>query len=704
MKQKSLFIILCVVLLCFMEKSFAHDHKITRDTNDSIVFKDISEINIQGVKNNKLNFPYFEITDDEIITNNFLTAADALTHSPGVALIRDGIWATTINVRGLSESKLLFLVDGDRMQTATDIAGSLSTVDINSIEKIELVKGSGSVVYGTGAMGGIVNFISKRPDYSSELHVDGNIISGFNSVNKLWSNNLNVNIENDEWYLALNGSYRTASNTMTPAGILSNSQFNDASWGVRGGIKKTEDQEILFDYSHFEAWNVGLPGGTAFPPSAVVRYLGFKRNHFSGEYLLSDISHTIKKLSLKAYTQNIKRDVENIVNTTKAIFPGSYNSTSGFKAVADLYFNDYETMIVGVEGWYRDQQTYRINITSSSTDTIITKEQPTPKADMLDIGAFVQHKWVIEPEKWTVNTGIRLDFINANNDTAFKEIDKYKYVNGVKTQLTPNKQILFSKGTNNQLAYSAHMDVEYKPVMRNKFILSLSNAYRVASMEERFKFIDQSGTPKVGNPNLKPEKGLFANLSYEYIGRRVFFKTDVFSNYLFDLIAEKPDTITRMFTMPTPVLLSSNIDKAFFTGGEIELRWLITQKLGFESHASYVYAIDLSTNKHLPLIPPLRGVSTINYQLHKAISTYVEMDWDYETRDINGVWKNPELDMIFNLGFYTETFSISSLKIQFAGGIKNILNTAHQEPLSTFRGINRLEPGRNFFIKTKLML
>ena len=84
MKQKSLFIILCVVLLCFMEKSFAHDHKITRDTNDSIVFKDISEINIQGVKNNKLNFPYFEITDDEIITNNFLTEADALTHSQGV--------------------------------------------------------------------------------------------------------------------------------------------------------------------------------------------------------------------------------------------------------------------------------------------------------------------------------------------------------------------------------------------------------------------------------------------------------------------------------------------------------------------------------------------------------------------------------------------------------------------------------------------
>ncbi|GAB1416199.1 hypothetical protein MASR2M117_16050 [Paludibacter sp.] len=682
--------------------SSAHDHKIPKVTNDSTVIKDISEVNVHGVRANKLNFPFFSISKEDIASNNFCTASEALLSSTGIALTRDGIWATSVRIRGLSDSKIIFLADGDRIQSSTDIAGMLSSVDLNSIEEIEVIKGSGSVMYGTGAMGGVVNFVSKRAGYSPQLNFNGNFTIGFSTVNNLWSNHLNVNIQNKEWYLTLNGSYRKASDIMTPQGIMNNSQFNDASWGLLGGISRTDNQEILFSYNHFEAWDVGLPGGNAFPANALVRYLGFERNQFSGEYLFTDLTHNIKTLSIKAYTQSIKRDVENLVSSTQAIFPGSTNTTSGLKAVADLYFNDYETMIVGVEGWSRNQQTYRMKILSSS-DTTIIKEQPTPRADMLDIGAFAQHKWVIEPNKLSMNTGIRLDFINTNNDTAFKEIDKYKYVNGVKTQLMPNKQILFAKGTQSQVAYSAHIDFEYKPEERNKFIFSLSNAYRVASMEERFKFIDQSGTPRVGNPNLKPEKGLFANLNYEYLGKKIFFKSDIFTNYLFDLIAEKPDTITGMFSFPTPVLLSSNIDRAFFTGGELELRWLITDKIGLETHASYVYAVDLKTKQHLPLIPPLNGNFTFNYQINNKISTYIATDWDYETRDINGKPKNTSFDAIFNIGFHTEPFTLKQIDIQFTGGIENILNKEHEEPLSTFRGINKLEPGRNFFIKTKLL-
>lgn len=694
---KIIFSIVVVLMLPFVVFAQHHNHDHDHEIADSLTHKQISEITVQGILANKLNFPYQMIQGEEAVNHGFITPANALHHVPGVALSRDAIWATSVNIRGFSESKLLFLTDGDRMQTASDIAGVLSTVDMGNLDKIEVIKGAGSVIYGTGAMGGVVNFISKRPGYTERFKTTGHFSTGYHTVNSLWENNLNVNMTNQDWYLALDGCYRMAQNTMTPQGKLPNSQFNDASWGLKGGMRNGDNQELLVNYNHFEAWNVGLPGGSVFTPNATVRYLGFARNQLNGEYVFRDLSHVLKMFSIKAYTQNIKREVENIANPTTAVFPGSYNVTSGLKATADLYFNDYETMTVGVEGWSRDQQTSRMKI-STASDTIIIREQPTPKANMFDVGVFAQHKWVVDPKYWTINTGLRLDFIRTANDTAFREISKHKYVNGVRTEMPANKTVLFQKGTKNELAYSAHIDVAFKPAERHKLILSVANAYRVASIEERFKYIDQLGMPLVGNPNLKPEKGLFSNLSYAYTGKKLLFNTDVFANYLFDLITEKKGTYSG-----TDALISTNVDRALYLGGEFDLKWLISHELEFETHASYVYAVDAKTKEHLLFIPALHGIVKLHYHFHDKIGAYAEMDWEYESEEEHGENQEAHRHAIFNAGFHTTPRKMGLIQVQFMGGIHNIMNLAYEEHLSSLRGVNRLEPGRNIFLKAKVL-
>lgn len=686
-----------VLILPFVVFAQHHNHDHDHEITDSLTHKQISEITVQGILANKLNFPYQMIQGEEAVSHGFITPANALHHVPGVALSRDAIWATSVNIRGFSESKLLFLADGDRMQTASDIAGVLSTVDMGNLDKIEVIKGAGSVIYGTGAMGGVVNFITKRPGYTERFKTTGYFSTGFHTVNSLWENNLNVNMTNHDWYLALDGSYRMAQNTMTPEGKLPNSQFNDASWGLKGGMRNGDNQELLVNYNHFEAWNVGLPGGSVFTPNATVRYLGFARNQLNGEYIFRDLSHVLKMLSIKAYTQNVKREVENIANPTTAVFPGSYNVTSGLKATADLYFNDYETMTVGIEGWNRDQQTSRMKI-STASDTIVIREQPTPKANMFDVGVFAQHKWVVDPKYWTINTGLRLDFIRTANDTAFREISKHKYVNGVRTEMPANKTVLFQKGTKNELAYSAHIDVAFKPAERHKLILSVANAYRVASIEERFKYIDQLGMPLVGNPNLKPEKGLFSNLSYAYTGKKLLFNTDVFANYLFDLITEKEGLYSGI-----PAWISTNVDRALYLGGEFDLKWLISHELEFETHASYAYAVDAKTKEHLPFIPALHGIVKFHYYFHDKIGAYAEMDWEYESEEEHGENQEAHRHAIFNAGFHTTPRNMGLIQVQFVGGIHNIMNLAYEEHLSSLRGINRLEPGRNVFLKAKVL-
>ena len=699
MSKIKIVILITVVLLNLKATA---QHHLNGESTDTVTHRQLAEINIHGTLNGKLNFPLQTIGVHEIQGHGVMTPANALHHVPGVALSRDAIWATSINIRGFSESKLLFMVDGDRMQTATDIAGALSTVDMGSLESIEIVKGAGSVLFGTGAMGGIVNFVSRRPGYSSVFDSSGSFSTGFSTVNNLWQNNLNVNFSNHDWYLALDGSYRTAQNTMTPAGILNNSQFNDASWGLKGGMKNGENKELLVNYNHFEAWNVGLPGGSAFPANATVRYLGFARNQLSGEYIFTNLTPTVKELKLKAYTQNISRDVENIVNATTAIFPGSLNVTSGLKATADLYFNHYNTMTVGAEGWLRDHKTTRLKI-STASDTILIGEQPTPDAKMLDVGVFAHYKWVLDPKYWTINAGARMDFIRTANDTAFKEIFKYKYENGVKTEIPEDDKILFSKGQKIEPAYSAHIDIEYTPNNRHQLILSFANAYRVASLEERFKYIDQAGILRVGDPDLKPEKGFFANLNYVYKGRSLMVRTDIFANYLFDLITEKLGTYMTVDGNSEQAWVNTNVDRALYLGGEAELKWLITPDLEFTTHASYVYAMDVVTKEHLSLIPPLHGVASLHYHFHEKLGAYAEMDWEYEIENEHGAGQEVHRHAIFNAGFHTTPRRLGFADIQFFGGAHNILNKAYEEHLSSLRGINRLEPGRNFFVKAKLM-
>lgn len=660
---------------------------------DSIKQHPIKEVTVFSIANNNLSLPYIAVDKNKLEAHDFKTPADALQNETGIALYRDGSWGTSVNVRGMSEQRLLFLLDEDRIQSATDIAGVLSTVDMNSLEKIEVVKGAASVLYGTGAMGGIVNFVSERPGYSDFLNVSGKVSSGYHSGNKMSANAVNVNFTNKDFYIALNGSYRTAQNTMTPKGILPNSQFNDASWGLKGGVKYGDNQEFLVTYNHFEAWNVGIPGNSAFKPTHTVRYTAIKRNQLSGEYIFSDITDFIKELKIRAYTQNISRDVENKPNATTYILPASLNRTSGVKATSNLYFNDYNTMTVGAETWLRDSETGRMRIFEAA-DTTVFGEIPTPKAKMWDVGIFALYKKVLDPRHLNLNAGVRLDYIRTANDTAFKTIYKYTIVNGERVNAIPNKDFNFAAGINNNLAYSAHIDLEYIPVTQHKFVISLANAYRVPSIEERFKYIDFEGIHK-GNPNLKSENGFFSNFSYVFAQKKISVKVDLFANYLFNMIAEvKKSSISTEY-------VNQNIDQAFFAGAEVQLDWLISRNFKLNTNASYVYTKNVTSGTYLPQIPPAHGMLALNYRLDHKFETALTTLWAAAQNQVATGETATAGHVIFNYDIHSTPIKLKRSYLQLFGGVDNILGKAYKNHLFSTRGLDFYEPGRNIFVKLK---
>ncbi len=103
-----------------------------------------------------------EVVDREAIeASGAEDVADVLDQHPGVNVAR-GVFGATVRLRGLNAEHTLILVDGQRVIGRKDGTFDLSRIPIDSIERIEIVKGASSALYGSDAMGGVINIITRR--------------------------------------------------------------------------------------------------------------------------------------------------------------------------------------------------------------------------------------------------------------------------------------------------------------------------------------------------------------------------------------------------------------------------------------------------------------------------------------------------------------------------------------------------------------
>ncbi|MBX7042289.1 MAG: TonB-dependent receptor, partial [Ignavibacteria bacterium] len=97
--------------------------------------------------------PLSVVTESEIKGLPFIAVPNAIQNETGISLLRDGVWANEVSIRGLSRDNVVTLVNGNRIETANNHAGRLALIDLNTVERIELIKGGTSSIYGSGAMG-----------------------------------------------------------------------------------------------------------------------------------------------------------------------------------------------------------------------------------------------------------------------------------------------------------------------------------------------------------------------------------------------------------------------------------------------------------------------------------------------------------------------------------------------------------------------
>src|SRR4030067_200195 len=140
-----------------VSKYFLHEIIVTANRYEKSSFKTPASVSV-------LNHERIEKSDPDII-------ADLFRNLPGVELNDAGPFAPRPVIRGLFGSRVLLLADGERLNDTRESSFSgaqLSLVDVDEIERVEVVNGPGTVLYGTDALGGVINLITSRVKFNED--------------------------------------------------------------------------------------------------------------------------------------------------------------------------------------------------------------------------------------------------------------------------------------------------------------------------------------------------------------------------------------------------------------------------------------------------------------------------------------------------------------------------------------------------------
>jgi hemoglobin/transferrin/lactoferrin receptor protein len=641
-------------------------------------------------------YPFHVITSEQLIKTNSITISDALSHNPGISLVRDGMWETAISIRGMSRSNIVSLIDNTRIETANDIAGALSLINIDDLERVETINSSGSVLYGTGALGGIIHFVTKRASFTDRFQMNAELSTGLMSVNGGVSQYIALEESSDHFAARVSGGYHKAGNTNTPNGILPNSQYTDYSFSGSLGLKTIDEQSLFVSYQRSQADNTGIPGSSAFGPTAAVRYTLARRELFSAEYTIPHLSFIIPLLTVRISRQVIDRNVEVYQGDTLKITPHAVHTTNSVQIESNIYPITDHLLVVGIEAWQRSLDSRREK--SLLNKNRLIGERPIPSSKFFSGGIYAQDEWTIVPYQLTSTIGARYDLIQISNDKVYNP--EYTVTAGVLKINSADSTIFWNNGSAHNESWSVNAGIQYLCNPFLDFTFLAATAFRSPSLEERYQFLDLGkGTIQIGNPHLQPERSVCLNIGFRVHTEGLKIQGDIFSNQLNNLIKALPGIFEGQ-----SALINTNIADAQLYGYEISCEKTLTVWSTLKSSLSYVRGEDTYMHTNLPQIAPLTGQVELKGYFQNTGTMNLSCSAVAAQKNLAANEKYTAGYVTFDIGFISAPLTIGHCSFTIRTGIQNLFDKAYQNHLSTLRGIIKDEPGRNYYLSATITL
>ncbi|WP_455768019.1 TonB-dependent receptor plug domain-containing protein [Phascolarctobacterium succinatutens] len=472
------------------------------------------------------------ITKEEIADQNYASASDALRAIPGVNLLGSGAKGSSMGQDKIllnGDERVLVLVDGRRMNLGSSGNSSADWLPpVNAIERIEVLKGGGSALYGTDAVGGVINVIMKKgSDIGNHVTVkaaggswnaEQYAISASGSTDSGLGLIVSATKERRGEYKFKNANGKSQ--------LLKNSGYDDTGVIVKLDQKVGEDNRIGVNFEHINA-----EGGSPFGYSGFGNTDSHKRisNNVALRYDWNESSDE------RGYVQVYKNYQHAHFRSPVASRQSNFtDSTIGLEAQQNFKFSDTDELTVGLE-YYK---------TTVDNTALYTGER-----DVNNKAIFAENRWEFAPS-WQLNTGLRYDHHS-------------KYGSEVTPKVALNKK--FDENSNVYLSWGRVFNA---PTTDDLFWHQVDSS--------------QWGTfYTYGDPNLKPEKGYV----WTFGGNtKLNEKTSLSANVFYSKIT---DAIDWDYTSVPNYTLAVNVNKEKRRGLELSLNHDFDDNLS--AYASYTY-------------------------------------------------------------------------------------------------------------------
>ncbi|PLX24132.1 MAG: hypothetical protein C0600_13700 [Ignavibacteria bacterium] len=634
--------------------------------------------------------PVSVIGAEHLLRRVTVSVPDALAAEPGIALVRDGMWGTDVSIRGLSRSNVVTLVDGARIETATAHAAGLSMIDLTDVDRIEVIRGPASSLYGSGATGGVVNIVTRAGGYTDGLYFGGALSSSYASVNRGSAGALTLDMADRWWYAHAHGMLRSAVDAETPNGTLSDSRFHDRNMSFSAGLRPYRSHEVRLRYQRFHAQDVGIPGGSSFPASASARYPDEDRELITAEYATGPLGTHVSNLTLRYLRQSIGRNVEIVPNDKVTLRPSADHEMDALQLQNTWLFGGHR-IIAGADAWARRYSGIRLRELHASSTTIA--DLPLPDASFRSIGAFLQDEWTLLDGRMRLSLGGRVDQIHVENEEGYDLV--YIDSDGQRNDSPPGRALRWTAEESDEISWSMHAGALYHLTDALSLTLNASRAFRAPSLEERYQYIELGDALWLGDEDLAAERGSMFDFGMRLHGSRVSIRANTFLRLMSDLVVDE--------RMSDTLYMKTNIGEARLYGAELTGEYSPFDAAVLYATASFVRGQDTKNDIDLPQMPPLSVRLGFRMPIGEFLYADVSLDAAADQDAVAAGEDRTPGYALYSLHMRSTQLRFAGVGIQFFAGVENMFDRPWRRHLSTLRGLLRDEPGRNFTVRLRML-
>jgi hemoglobin/transferrin/lactoferrin receptor protein len=659
--------ILSIGLCLFLQNAFAQE--------DSSTSKQLDELFItaQRVKQKNLTIPYTAKRLDTFHFKYFVprTTPEALQGMSGVFVQKTNHGGGSAFVRGLTGNQTLLLMDGIRLNNSTYRYGPnqyLNTIDPFLINRVEVVKGTGSVQYGTDALGGVIQLLSEEPAFAAgkpALHGKG--LLKYTSADMEKTVRASLTYATTRMVLTGGVTLRDFGDLVggDTTGKQSPSGYNEWAMNAKAKFLLSAKLQLTLSHQQLKQSHVPLYHRVQLENFALSEFDVQKHQMQYAKLEFSTASAWANRLTLIASHQQTNEGRTSRRNGSNSL-RREKDAVRTFGLNADLYskFNGFWTANSGIE-------LYHDKVNSATVDTDIQTSITTQRRGLYPNNAtygnyslYSLHHFAFQ--RWFIDAGVRLNSFSISlQDTSLGKVN-----------IKPSA-LVYNTAVNYSINRMHHV------------YLSYSTGYRAPNVDDMGTLGIVDFRYEIPTASLNPEKSGNLEAGYKFKTRKLTGEIAFYYMHLNDLITRVRED--GQVINGYPVYRKENTETAFLTGTEAELVWAPVNGWQLLGNISYIYGENKTKNEPLRRVPPVHGRLMSSYKIN---AWFASVEWMYASKQTRLAQGDRDDNRIPKGG--TPGWNVVNLytgyewrQVRLNIGVQNILDEDYRTHGSGINGVGR---------------